>query len=114
MAEWNKTARLNTSSIVEFDTNRVKMAKKLTIGPLGEHNENWLIVWAALLTKSKAILAKEVVGLQVRRHKVTIQELLEEAAQFRGMNPEDLFSALLTNPRYLEDCPANGDYNKKG
>ncbi|MCG8365130.1 MAG: hypothetical protein MJA27_17600 [Pseudanabaenales cyanobacterium] len=79
------------------------MPKQLTIGPLGEPNENWLTVWAALLTKSKAILAREVLGLQVRRHKVTIQELLEEAARSRGMHPDDLFSTILTNPQYLAE-----------
>ena len=78
------------------------MPKQMTIGPLEDHNEKWLTVWAALLTKRKAFLAKELVGLQVRKHKITIQELLEEAAQFRGMNPEELFSTLLANPRYLE------------
>ena len=85
------------------------MPKKLTIGPLGEYTENWLTVWAALLTKNKAILAKEVVGLQVRRHKATIEELLEEAAKFRGMNPNHLFIAILANPQFLEESHINKD-----
>ena len=79
------------------------MPKQLTIDPLGEYTENWLTVWAALLTKSKAFLAKEVVGLQVRSHKATIQALLVESAKFRGMNPDQLFSAILANPQYLEE-----------
>ena len=87
------------------------MSKQLTIGPFGEHTEDWLTVWAALITKSKTILAKEVVGLQVRRHKATIQELLEEAAKNRGMNPDQLFIAILTNPQYLEESHSNqGDH----
>ena len=88
------------------------MSKQLTIEPLGEHDENWLAVWAALLAKRKAFLAKEVLGLQVRKHKLSIQSLLEEAATFRRMNPDELFSLILANPRHLEESPEHGNHNQ--
>lgn len=81
------------------------MPKRFTIGPLGEHDDHWLSVWAALTGKSKAALATAVVGVRVKQNKDTIQELLTHSANLRGMTPEELFSAILANPRYLEENP---------
>jgi hypothetical protein len=81
------------------------MPKRFTIGPLGEHDDHWLSVWAALTGKSKASLATSLVGTRVKQNKQTIQELLEHSAKLRGMTPEELFNAVLANPRYLEDNP---------
>lgn len=81
------------------------MPKRFTIGPLGEHDDHWLSVWAALTGKSKAALATAVVGVRVKQNKDTIQELLTHSATLRGMTPEELFSAILANPRFLEENP---------
>ncbi|NJO43281.1 MAG: hypothetical protein HC769_23720 [Cyanobacteria bacterium CRU_2_1] len=81
------------------------MPKRFTIGPLGEHDDHWLSVWAALTGKSKASLATAVVGIRVKQNKATIQELLEYSAKLRGMSPDDLFNAILANPRFLEENP---------
>jgi hypothetical protein len=81
------------------------MPKRFTIGPLGEHDDHWLSVWAALTGKSKAALATAVVGVRVKQHKDVIKELLEHSAKLRGMSADELFSAILANPRYLEDNP---------
>ncbi|NJP09967.1 MAG: hypothetical protein HC866_11190 [Leptolyngbyaceae cyanobacterium RU_5_1] len=91
------------------------MPKRLTIGPLGEHDDHWLTLWAALTGKSKASLATAVVGVRVKQHKATIQELLEHSAKLRGMTSEDLFNALIANPRYLEENPiADGNGHDDG
>ncbi|WAL60869.1 hypothetical protein [Thermocoleostomius sinensis] len=81
------------------------MPKRFTIGPLGEHDDHWLTVWAALIGKSKAALATSIVGLRVKQNKESILELLEYSAKHRGMTADELFNALLTNPRFLEDNP---------
>jgi hypothetical protein len=81
------------------------MPKRFTIGPLGEHDDHWLSVWAALTGKSKAALATSVVASRVKQYKQTIQELLEHSASLRGMTPDELFSAILANSRYLEENP---------
>ncbi|MDJ0702101.1 MAG: hypothetical protein QNJ46_02375 [Leptolyngbyaceae cyanobacterium MO_188.B28] len=88
------------------------MPKRFQIGPLEENTENWLIIWAALLTKNKVTLAKELVGLQVRRHKAIIQELLENAAESRGLDPDELFRKLLANPLYLKESQIDQDSHK--
>ena len=88
------------------------MPKRFSIGPLEENTENWLIIWAALLTKNKITLAKELVGLQVRRHKAIIQELLENTATSRGVDSDELFRALLANPLYLEENQVHPGSNK--
>ncbi|KAM3089879.1 hypothetical protein ACKFKG_31925 [Phormidesmis sp. 146-35] len=90
------------------------MPKRFTIGPLGEHDDHWLSVWAALTGKSKAALATAVVGVRVKQAKEKIQEMLEHSAKLRGVTPDELFSSILVNPRYLEDNPIaeeeeNGD-----
>jgi hypothetical protein len=81
------------------------MPKRFTIGPLGEHDDHWLSVWAALTGKSKAALATSVIGVRVKQYKPTIQELLGHSAHLRGMTPDELFSALLESPRFLEENP---------
>ena len=82
-----------------------------TIGPLGEHDDHWLAVWSALTGKSKAALATSVIGLRVKQNKDTIQELLEYSAKLRGISADDLFDAILANPRYLEDNPVPEEYD---
>ncbi|MBD3881463.1 hypothetical protein IFO70_06830 [Phormidium tenue FACHB-886] len=79
------------------------MPKRFTIGPLGEHDDHWLAVWAALTGRSKAALATSIVGIQVNQYKETIRELLEHSARLRGVTSDELFSAILVNPRYLEE-----------
>jgi hypothetical protein len=81
------------------------MTKKFMIGPLGEHDDHWLTIWAALTGKSKAYLATALIGLRVREKKTTIQEMLEHCATLRGMSSTALFTAILTNPKYLEQHP---------
>ncbi|WAL60868.1 hypothetical protein [Thermocoleostomius sinensis] len=82
------------------------MPKRFTIGPLGEHDDHWLTVWAALIGKNKTNLATALIGLRVREKKEMLQDMLEYSAQLRGMTPESLFNALLSNPHYLEQHPA--------
>ena len=81
------------------------MPKRFTIGPLGEHDDHWLTAWAALTGKSKAALATAVIGVRVKQHKDTIQQMLEHSAKLRGMTPDELLNALVANPRYLEETP---------
>lgn len=81
------------------------MPKRFTIGPLGEHDDHWLSVWAALTGKSKAALATSVVAARVKQYKQTIQEMLEHSASLRGMTSAQLFNAVLANPNYLEENP---------
>ena len=88
------------------------MPKRFTIGPLEDNTENWLMVWAALLTKNKIVLAKELVGLQVRRHKAAIQELLDNTATSRGLDPDELFRILLKDRLYLEKSQVRQKSNK--
>ncbi|PSB64496.1 hypothetical protein C7B61_12155 [filamentous cyanobacterium CCP1] len=85
------------------------MPKRFTIGPLGEHDDHWLSVWSALAGKSKAALATSVVAGRVKQHKQMIQELLEHSAKLRGMTADELFNAILTNSRYLEENPIAED-----
>ncbi|MCG8368224.1 MAG: hypothetical protein MJA27_33445 [Pseudanabaenales cyanobacterium] len=87
------------------------MPKRFTIGPLGEHDDHWLAVWSALTGKSKAALATSVIGLRVKQNKDTIQELLEYSAKLRGISADQLFDAILSNPRYLEENPIPEDYD---
>ena len=86
------------------------MPKRFTIGPLGEHDDHWLAVWSALTGKSKAALATSVIGLRVKQNKETVRELLEYSAKLRGMSADELFDALLANPRFLEDNPIPEEY----
>jgi hypothetical protein len=81
------------------------MPKRFAIGPLGEHDDHWLTVWAALTGKSKANLATTLIGLRVREKKTVIQEMLEHCASLRGMTQTELFTAILANPQYLEQQP---------
>lgn len=81
------------------------MPKRFAIGPLGEHDDHWLTVWAALTGKSKSYLATTLIGLRVREKKEVIQEMLDHCATLRGISQGDLFTALLTNPQYLEQQP---------
>ncbi|MEO0867328.1 MAG: hypothetical protein AAFY17_02545 [Cyanobacteria bacterium J06642_11] len=83
------------------------MPKRFTIGPLGEHDDQWLQVWALLTGKSKAALATSIIGLRVKQNKTTIDELLNHSAAMRGMEPDELFRALLANPKYLEENPVD-------
>ena len=87
------------------------MPKRFTIGPLGEHDDHWLAVWSALTGKSKAALATSVIGLRVKQNKETVQELLEYSARLRGISAEELFEAILSNPRFLEDNPIPEEYD---
>ena len=87
------------------------MPKRFTIGPLGEHDDHWLAVWSALTGKSKAALATSVIGLRVKQNKETVRELLDYSAKLRGMSSDDLFEAILSNPRFLEENPVPEEYD---
>jgi hypothetical protein len=81
------------------------MPKRFTVGPLGEHDDHWLTIWAALTGKNKTHLATALIGLRVRERKEMLRDMLAHSAILRGMTPEALFTAILNEPQYLQQNP---------
>ncbi len=85
------------------------MPKRFQVGPLGEHDDEWLTAWAALTGRSKSDQATMVLAFRIRDRKQSIQELLEHSAKRRGMEPDELFDLLIRNPKWLKENPIDGE-----
>jgi hypothetical protein len=83
------------------------MAKRFPVGPLGEHDNDWLTVWAWLNNRSKSAQVAALIGFRIRERKSDIQEMLEYVAKKRGVTPEQLFKSIL-------DGTADSNTNESG
>ncbi len=72
-----------------------EMPKRFTIGPLGEHDDDWLTVWSWLNGRTKATQATMVLAYRVRDRKSQIQEMLDYVAKKRGISPNELMKQIL-------------------
>jgi len=71
------------------------MPKRFPVGPLGEHDNNWLTVWAWLNNRSKSAQVAALISFRIRERKSDIQEMLEYVAKKRGITPKQLFKSIL-------------------
>lgn len=71
------------------------MPKRITLPPLGEHDDDWLRIWAWLNNRSKSSQAAGIVSFRIRERKAEIREMLEYIAQKRGVTPDYLFKSIL-------------------
>ncbi|WP_377962898.1 hypothetical protein [Almyronema epifaneia] len=66
------------------------MAKRFWAGPLGQHDDDWLTVWAWLNNRSKSAQASSVLSYRIRTQRKQIEEMLEYTAQRLGIEPDEL------------------------
>jgi hypothetical protein len=71
------------------------MPKRFPIGPLSEHDDDWLTVWAWLNTRSKSAQVADLISYGIRERKAEIDDALAYIAKKRGITPEDLFQRIL-------------------
>ncbi|MGV0024868.1 hypothetical protein [Phormidesmis priestleyi] len=71
------------------------MAKRFPVGPLSEHDDDWLTVWAWLANRSKSAQAGSLVSIGINEKKTEIERILEYVAKKRGMSPDELFEKIL-------------------
>ncbi|MBW4657662.1 MAG: hypothetical protein KME15_03235 [Drouetiella hepatica Uher 2000/2452] len=71
------------------------MPKRFPIGPLSEHDDDWLTVWAWLNTRSKSAQVADLISYGIRERKAEIDDALAYVAKKRGITPEDLFQRIL-------------------
>lgn len=71
------------------------MPKRFPVGPLGEHDNDWLTVWAWLNNRSKSAQAAAIISFRIRERKAEIAEMLEYVAKKRGVTADELFKSVL-------------------
>jgi hypothetical protein len=71
------------------------MPKRITLPPLGEHDDDWLRVWAWLNNRSKSAQAAGLISFRIRERKAEIEKMLEYVAKKRGVTPDELFKNIL-------------------
>jgi hypothetical protein len=71
------------------------MAKRFSVGPLNEHDDDWLTVWAWLNDCSKSAQASSLIGIGINQRKTEIERILEYIAKKREMSPDELFEKIL-------------------
>ncbi|QSJ17176.1 hypothetical protein JYQ62_37000 [Nostoc sp. UHCC 0702] len=71
------------------------MPKRFPIGPLGEHDDDWLTIWAWLNNRSKSVQAALLIGFGIAEKKPEIERMLEYMAKKRGVTPDELFKSIL-------------------
>jgi hypothetical protein len=71
------------------------MPKRITLPPLGEHDDDWLRVWAWLNNRSKSAQAAGLISFRIRERKPEIEKMLEYVAKKRGVTPDELFKSIL-------------------
>ena len=80
--------------------NEVQMPpKRFWAGPLGEHDDDWLAIWAWLVNRSKAAQATSILAFRIRTEKPKIKELLEYSAQKRGLSPDELMQLIIAGQK---------------
>jgi hypothetical protein len=71
------------------------MPKRITLPPLGEHDDDWLRVWAWLNNRSKSTQAAGIISFRIRERKAEIEKMLEYIAKKRSVSPDELFKSIL-------------------
>ena len=71
------------------------MTKRMTLPPLGEHDDDWLRIMAWLNNSSKSTQAANLIGLQIREEKPKVEKMLEYIAQKRGVAVSELIKSIL-------------------
>ncbi|MGB7314032.1 MAG: hypothetical protein WA939_13960 [Nodosilinea sp.] len=71
------------------------MPKRFWVGPLGVHDDDWLLVWAWLNNRSKGAQASSLVSFRIRERKSAIREMLEYTAGRMGLEPDELMRQIL-------------------
>ncbi len=74
----------------------VDMPKRFWCGPLGQHDDDWLTVWAWLTSRSKSAQASSLLGARIRAMKPEIQDMLRYTAERLGYTPEELMKRILS------------------
>lgn len=71
------------------------MPKRFPIGPLGEHDDDWLRILAWLNNTSKSVQAASLISIQIKEKKPEIQEMLDYIAKKRGIPSDELIESIL-------------------
>ena len=71
------------------------MTKRMTLPPLGEHDDDWLRIMAWLNSSSKSTQAANLISLQLREEKPKVEKMLEYIAQKRGVTVNELVKSIL-------------------
>lgn len=90
----------------------LSMPKRFWAGPLGIHDDDWLVIWAWLNNRSKTAQATSVLGYRIRERKAQIQDMLNYTAGRLQMDPDELKRQILAGeikPGDVEPFFPDGD-----
>jgi len=71
------------------------MTKRITLPPLGEHDDDWLTILAWLYGRSRASQAAALISVGVAEQKTEVATMLEYMAQKRGITVDELIKSIL-------------------
>lgn len=71
------------------------MPKRITLPPLGEHDDDWLRILAWLNNTSKSTQAANLISSQIKEKKAEIVEMVNYIASKRGITTDELIASIL-------------------
>ena len=74
--------------------------KRFPIGPLPEDHDELFTLWAWGKRRSKSALATHVIEARVEANREGIVEIIQRAAERRGISFEEMKQKILENPRF--------------
>ncbi|KAM3100949.1 hypothetical protein ACKFKF_10785 [Phormidesmis sp. 146-12] len=71
------------------------MTKRITLPPLGEHDDDWLTILAWLYSRSRASQAAALISVGVAEQKAEVESMLEYIARKRSISVDELVKSIL-------------------
>ncbi|MGV0026736.1 hypothetical protein [Phormidesmis priestleyi] len=71
------------------------MTKRITLPPLGEHDDDWVTILAWLYSRSRSSQAAALISVGVAEQKAEVESMLEYIAQKRSITVGELVKSIL-------------------
>ena len=85
----------HASDSYDFELRNERMTKRITLPPLGEHDDDWLTILAWLYSRSRGSQAAALVSAGIVEQKAEIEKMLDYMARKRGITTEQLIKGIL-------------------
>ena len=71
------------------------MTKRITLPPLGEHDDDWITILAWLYSRSRSSQAAALISVGVAEQKAEVATMLDYMAQKRAVTVDELIKSIL-------------------
>ena len=85
------------------------MPKRFWCAPLGQHDDDWLVVWAWLTRRSKSAQASSIIAARIRALKADIEVMLDHTATRLSLTPDELMAKILAGEAENLEVAEDGD-----